>query len=46
MYKRMGLIRYMVMTNLMLDGIVANQDACRWVFQMKYFTRTEYFINF
>ena len=48
MYKRMGLIRYMVMTNLMLwMALLPIKMLARWVFQMKYFIAIpEYFINF
>jgi len=48
MYKRMGLIRYMVMTNLMLwMALLPIKMLARWVFSMKYFIAIpEYFINF
>tara|TARA_B100000945_G_scaffold320364_2_gene330187 strand:- start:1148 stop:2425 length:1278 start_codon:yes stop_codon:yes gene_type:complete len=48
MYKRMGFIRYMVMTNLMLwMALLPIKMLARWVFSMKYFIAIpEYFINF
>jgi len=48
MYKRMGLIRYMVMMNLMLwMALLPIKMLARWVFSMKYFIAIpEYFINF
>lgn len=48
MYKRMGLIRYMVMMNLMLwMALLPIKMLARWVLSMKYFISIpEYFINF
>jgi hypothetical protein len=47
MFIRMGFIRYMVMTNLLLMmGLLPLKMACRWLFNMKYFIAIpEFFLN-
>jgi len=47
-FLKMGFIRYMVMTNLLLFmALLPIKMVCRWVFNMKYFIAVpEYFLNF
>ncbi len=47
MFIKMGFIRYMVMTNLLLTmGLLPMKMACRWLFNMKYFIAIpEFFLN-
>ena len=48
LYRHMGLIRYMVMANLLLlMGLLPIKMVCRWSFDLKYFIAIkEYFLNF
>lgn len=48
MYLKMGLIRFMVMSHLLLlMGLLPIKMVCRWSFDLKYFIAIkEYFLNF
>ncbi len=48
MYRRMGFIRFMVMSNLLLlMALLPIKMVCRWSFNLKYFIAiNEYFLNF
>ncbi|ADB17600.1 hypothetical protein Psta_2935 [Pirellula staleyi DSM 6068] len=48
MFMKMGFIRYMVMTNLLLwMGLLPLKMVCRWLFNLKYFIDLpEYVLNF
>ena len=48
MYVRMGFMRFMVLSNLLLTmGLLPIKMVCRWAFNLKYFIAiNEYFLNF